>query len=74
MRNAYPYWGVYPNFLKIGKFTVAKRDEARQWCFEHCENKFISSDLNPWAFLDKQDAIKFQKQYGGTIRFKDAEE
>ncbi len=68
--NAYPYYAVFPDFLEIGQFTVSKRDEASQWCLDNCKNKFISSDLRPWAFLDKSDAIEFQKRYGGSIQFK----
>ena len=70
--NEFPYWGVIlPDFLKIGNFTKEKVKEARDWCLNNCEDKFISSDIRPWAFLNEQDAIEFQKRYGGTIKFKD---
>jgi hypothetical protein len=74
MKNVYAYWGVYPDFLKVGQFTVSKRDEARQWCLDNCKNKFISSDLKNWAFLSETDAIEFQKRFGGWLKFKDVEE
>ena len=73
MNNVYPYWGVRPDFLKDGQFTISKRDHARQWCIDNARDKFISSDLYAWAFLNEQDAIDFQKQFGGWIKFKDAE-
>jgi len=73
MKNIYPYWGVRPDFLTLGMFNKNKRDEARKWCVDNCKDKFISSDLYPWAFLDKNDAIIFQKQFGGWLKFKDAE-
>jgi hypothetical protein len=43
---------------------------ARQWCIDNCKNKFISSDIHPWAFLEESDAISFQNQFGGWIKFK----
>lgn len=69
-KNVYPYWAVLPDFLRIGQFTIAKRDMARQWCIDNCKNKFISSDIHPWAFLEESDAISFQNQFGGWIKFK----
>ena len=68
------YWGVIqPDFIKKGKFTIDKRDEAIDWCMENCTDKFIPSDIFPWAFLNKKDAEKFQKQFGGTIKYKEPE-
>ena len=57
MKNVYAYWGVYPDFLKVGQFTVSKRDEARQWCLDNCKNKFISSDL--CFIITPKDPINF---------------
>lgn len=74
MKNEIPYWGVVlPDFLKIGNFSKAKVKEARCWCIQNCKGKFITSDICPWAFLIEQDAINFQKIYGGFIQFKDKE-
>lgn len=71
--NVHSYWAVIrPDFLKPGNFTVSKRDEAREWCTANCKDKFISSDICPWAFLSKDDAGQFQGRYGGTLAFKDA--
>jgi hypothetical protein len=73
MKNVHAHWAVYPDFLQLGKFTITNRDEARQWCLDNCKNKFISSDVFAWAFLDESDAKEFSKQYGGNIVFKDKE-
>lgn len=67
------YWAVYPNFLQPGKFTVEQRDAAILWCRENCVDKFISSDLHPWAFLNEQDALNFQKQFGDIVQYKPEE-
>lgn len=73
MKNSHPYWGIKPDFLKLGQFTKLKRNNAREWCKKNCKNKFISSDIYPWAFLDKADAELFAKTFGGELMFKDAD-
>lgn len=68
------YWGVTKiPFLQTGKFTTEKRDAAIEWCKNNCIDKFISSDIFPWAFLSKKDADNFQKQFGGEVKYKEAE-
>lgn len=70
--NEIPYWGVVSiPFLKLGQFTVEKRNEAIEWCNANCEDKRITSDLRPWAFLSEKDARAFADKFGGTVVFKD---
>lgn len=68
--NSPAYWAVYPDFLMSGVFTIDKRNVARIWCKENCQNLFQSSDLYSWAFLDKSDAERFAQQFGGEIKYK----
>lgn len=58
----YPaYYGVIEiPFLKLGQFTEQKVLHAREWCVENCEDRFISSDLHPWAFLSEKDAVEIK--------------
>lgn len=73
-QNRYSYWGIkQPDFLKLNKYSDEKIDEARKWCRENCQDKFISATIHPWAFLNEQDAMNFQKRYGGTLVFKPAD-
>jgi hypothetical protein len=60
-------------FLKRGCFTRDVADEARAWCKKNCADKFISSDLRPWAFLSEKDAAAFAERFGGTVKFKPEE-
>lgn len=72
--NELPYWGVIGiPFLKRGQFTIEKRNHALEWCQMNCENKYITSDLYPWAFLSEKDAMLFAETFGGTVVFKDME-
>ena len=65
------YWGVVGiPFLKLGQFTTEKRDEALSWCEQNCEDKRITSDISPWAFLSKRDAESFAKKFGGEVKYK----
>lgn len=73
MKISPAYWGVRPDFLKLGSFTIDKRDMAIQWCKENCIDKFISSDLYAWAFLSKTDAENFSFQFGGELQYKPEE-
>ena len=70
--NEIAYWGVVEiPFLKRGQFTVEKRNQALAWCELNCENKRITSDVRPWAFLSERDARLFAATFGGTVVFKD---
>ena len=68
------YWGVVSiPFLKLGQFTIEKRNEAIRWCKENCENMYATSDIRPWAFLSKRDAELFQEKFGGEVKYKPEE-
>lgn len=69
--RTYPaYYGVKPDFLNKGAFTIQARNNALKWCRENCMDKFLSSDLYPWAFLSEGDAKKFSIEFGGEVKYK----
>ena len=70
--NELPYWAVVEiPFLKIGHFTIEKRNQALEWCDLNCENKRITSDIRPWVFLSERDARLFADTFGGNVVFKE---
>lgn len=70
----YPaYYGVYPDFLKKGQFSITEINTAINWCNNNCQDKYIDSDLYHWAFLNEEDANKFAIEFGGDIRYKPEE-
>ena len=68
--NEIAYWAVMNiPFLKRGQFTIEKRNEALDWCDRNCEDKRITSDIRPWAFLSEKDAHSFASVFGGDVIF-----
>ena len=69
--NEIPYWGVIGiPFLKLGQFTIEKRNRALEWGNSNCEDRRITSDVRPWVFLSEKDARLFAAEFGGTVVFK----
>lgn len=70
LKNYPAYYGVKPDFLNKGMFSVHNRNIALEWCRENCMDKFKGSDLHPWAFLSEADAKKFSVEFGGELKYK----
>jgi hypothetical protein len=73
MKHSPAYWGVKPNFNKIGEWHASKRNAAREWCKENCQGRYISSDLGRWAFENETDANNFASKYDGDVKYKPEE-
>jgi hypothetical protein len=74
MKTIYPaYYGVKPDFLKKGNFSITEINNAINWCNNNCQDKYKDSDLSPWAFLNEDDAKKFSIEFGGEVRYKPEE-
>jgi hypothetical protein len=73
VKNYPAYYGVTPDFLKKGLWSINKSNIALDWCNKNCQDKYKDSDLYPWAFLNEEDAKKFSIKFGGDVRYKPEE-
>ena len=68
-------WSVKPEFLYFGSFTIERRNAAVVWCLYNgmSSQDFKTSDVYPWRFKHKADAIAFHKEFDGELKENDYE-
>lgn len=66
-------WSVKPEFLYFGSFTTERRNAAVVWLLHNgiSSQDFKTSDVYPWRFRHKADAVIFHKEFGGELKKND---